>query len=108
MFLATRGCFNSCICLCQLLVFVMGLIYGIMYGRSCRRAVVEELTGLGAAVYTCSRTEKDLNECLTQWKEAGLHVGGSVCDLSSRSAREELVEKSSSFCNGKLNMLVCM
>jgi len=69
-------------------------------------AVVEELAGLGAAVYTCARTEKDLNECLTQWKEAGLHVGGSHCDLSSRSAREELIEKASSFCNGKLNILI--
>lgn len=70
------------------------------------RAVVEELTGLGAAVYTCARTEKDLNECLTRWKEAGLHVGGSLCDLSSRPAREELIEKVASFCNGKLNMLI--
>lgn len=70
------------------------------------RAVVEELTSLGAAVYTCARTEKDLNECLTQWKEAGLQVGGTVCDLSSCSAREELIEKCSLFCNGKLNMLI--
>lgn len=70
------------------------------------RAVVEELASLGAAVYTCARTEKGLNECLTQWKESGLQVDGTVCDLSSRSAREELIEKCSSFCNGKLNMLI--
>jgi len=70
------------------------------------RAVVEELAGFGAAVYTCGRTEKDLNDCLNQWKEAGLHVGGSLCDLSSRSAREELIGKASSFFNGKLNILI--
>ncbi|GLJ41709.1 hypothetical protein SUGI_0863230 [Cryptomeria japonica] len=69
------------------------------------KVVVEELAGFGAAVYTCARTEKDLNECLTEWKDAGLNVGGSPCDLTSRTAREELMEKVSSFCNGKLNIL---
>ncbi|XP_057845190.1 tropinone reductase homolog At5g06060 [Cryptomeria japonica] len=70
------------------------------------KVVVEELAGFGAAVYTCARTEKDLNECLTEWKDAGLNVGGSPCDLTSRTAREELMEKVSSFCNGKLNILI--
>uniref|UniRef100_A0A0C9S3L1 TSA: Wollemia nobilis Ref_Wollemi_Transcript_28761_1323 transcribed RNA sequence n=1 Tax=Wollemia nobilis TaxID=56998 RepID=A0A0C9S3L1_9CONI len=70
------------------------------------KAVVEELAGFGATVYTCARNEKDLNECLTAWKAAGLNVEGSNCDLSLRSAREELIEKVSSFCNGKLNILI--
>ncbi|KAH9324978.1 hypothetical protein KI387_005156, partial [Taxus chinensis] len=70
------------------------------------KAIVEELAGFGAAVYTCARTEKDLYDCLTEWKDAGLNVDGSLCDLSSRTAREELMEKVSSFCNGKLNILI--
>ncbi|KAH9324980.1 hypothetical protein KI387_005158, partial [Taxus chinensis] len=69
------------------------------------KAVVEELAGLGAAVYTCARTEKDLNNCLAEWQNAKLKVDGSPCDLSSRTAREELMERVSSFCNGKLNIL---
>uniref|UniRef100_A0A0D6QTM2 Tropinone reductase I n=1 Tax=Araucaria cunninghamii TaxID=56994 RepID=A0A0D6QTM2_ARACU len=70
------------------------------------KAVVEELAGFGAIVYTCGRNENDLNECLTAWKVAGLNVEGSNCDLLLRSAREELIEKVSSFCNGKLNILL--
>ncbi|KAH9324985.1 hypothetical protein KI387_005163, partial [Taxus chinensis] len=70
------------------------------------KAVVEELAGLGAAVYTCARTEKDLNNCLAEWQNAKLKVDGSPCDLSSRTAREELMKRISSFCNGKLNILI--
>ncbi|XP_006846358.3 tropinone reductase homolog At5g06060 [Amborella trichopoda] len=69
-------------------------------------AIIEELAGLGASVYTCARNEDDLNKCLNQWKGMGLDVHGSVCDLSSRSDRHKLIEAVSSHFKGKLNILV--
>ncbi|CAN1139175.1 Tropinone reductase homolog At5g06060 [Linum perenne] len=30
-------------------------------------AIVEEFTKLGATVHTCSRTEEELNQRLTEW-----------------------------------------
>ncbi|KAL4188673.1 hypothetical protein AMTRI_Chr08g161580 [Amborella trichopoda] len=69
-------------------------------------AIIEELAGLGASVYTCARNEDDLNKCLYQWKGMGLDVHGSVCDLSSRPDRHKLIEAVSSHFKGKLNILV--
>ncbi|CAN1282642.1 Tropinone reductase homolog At2g29260, chloroplastic [Linum perenne] len=69
-------------------------------------AVVEELAGLGAVVHTCSRNQQDINKCLNEWKEKGLKVTGSVCDLSSAAERVKLMETVSSQFNGKLNILV--
>ncbi|XP_011624142.1 tropinone reductase homolog At5g06060-like [Amborella trichopoda] len=69
-------------------------------------AIVEELAGLGASIYTCARTEVDLNKCLDEWKGRGFNVHGSVCDLSSRANRENLIEAVSAHFNGKLNILV--
>ncbi|ERN08030.1 hypothetical protein AMTR_s00012p00260970 [Amborella trichopoda] len=69
-------------------------------------AIVEELAGLGASIYTCARTEVDLNKCLNEWKGQGFSVHGSVCDLSSRPHRENLIEAVSAHFNGKLNILV--
>ncbi|KAK3409946.1 tropinone reductase homolog At2g30670 [Eucalyptus grandis] len=70
------------------------------------RAIVEELAGLGATVYTCSRTEAELNECLKEWKRKGFQVAGSACDVSSRSEREKLMLAASSLFDGKLNILI--
>ncbi|ERN08034.1 hypothetical protein AMTR_s00012p00261320, partial [Amborella trichopoda] len=69
-------------------------------------AIVEELAGLGASVYTCCRNEVDLDKCLDEWKGMGLNVHGSVCDLSSRMERQKLIEAVSSYFKGKLNILV--
>ena len=68
--------------------------------------MVEELAGLGAMVYTCSRKEADLNDRLKEWEALGLRVTGSVCDLASREQRVELMQKVSSVFDGKLNILV--
>lgn len=70
------------------------------------RAIVEELAGLGATVYTCSRNETELNKCLQEWEESKLSVAGSVCDVSSWAEREKLMEKVSSIFQGKLNILI--
>ncbi|XP_042476456.1 tropinone reductase homolog At5g06060-like isoform X3 [Macadamia integrifolia] len=69
-------------------------------------AVVEELAGLGAVVHTCSRNEVELNGCLRDWAGKGFQVTGSVCDASSRSQREKLMETVSSVFGGKLNILI--
>ncbi|XP_060177283.1 tropinone reductase homolog At5g06060-like [Lycium barbarum] len=69
-------------------------------------AIVEELAELGATVYTCSRKESELNERLQEWSAKGLQVKGSVCDLSSREQRVQLMEKVSLAFDGKLNILI--
>ncbi|XP_027356002.1 tropinone reductase homolog At2g30670-like isoform X1 [Abrus precatorius] len=69
-------------------------------------AIVEELAQLGATVYTCSRNHSQLNESLHEWATKGYKVMGSVCDVSSRANREELITRVSSEFNGKLDILV--
>lgn len=69
-------------------------------------AVVEELAGFGAAVHTCSRNEAELHKCLKEWEAKGFLVTGSVCDASSKTEREKLVQQVASSFNGKLNILV--
>ncbi|XP_058099395.1 tropinone reductase homolog At5g06060-like isoform X1 [Magnolia sinica] len=74
--------------------------------RGIGHAVVEELSGFGASIHTCSRNEAELDRCLREWARLGFHVTGSVCDLSSRADREKLLEKVSSVFDGKLNILI--
>lgn len=69
-------------------------------------AIVEELAGLGAIVHTCARNQTELDACLLDWKAKGFQVSGSVCDVSSRTQREKLMENIHSIFNGKLNILV--
>ncbi|KAK1321400.1 hypothetical protein QJS10_CPA03g01700 [Acorus calamus] len=74
--------------------------------RGIGHAVVEELAGFGATVHTCSRNDSELRECLARWRALGFNVSGSICDLTSRSDRENLMKEVSSAFNGKLNILV--
>ncbi|CAH9078242.1 unnamed protein product [Cuscuta epithymum] len=74
--------------------------------RGIGRAVVEELAEMGASVYTCSRNEEELNQCLQGWASKGLKVSGFVCDVTSRDQRMLLSQKVSSAFDGKLNILV--
>ncbi|XP_074569553.1 tropinone reductase homolog At2g29360-like isoform X2 [Curcuma longa] len=69
-------------------------------------AIVEELARLGSAVHTCSRNEADLKNCLQKWRDSKLKVTASVCDVSSPSEREKLMETVKSQFDGKLNILV--
>ncbi|XP_050237743.1 tropinone reductase homolog At1g07440-like [Mercurialis annua] len=69
-------------------------------------AIVEELAGFGATVHTCSRNEAELKECLDDWKMKGFQVTGSVCDVTSRSQRERLIETVSSQFDAKLDILI--
>ncbi|KAL5817034.1 hypothetical protein ACOSQ3_025412 [Xanthoceras sorbifolium] len=57
-------------------------------------------------VHTCSRNKAELNKCIHEWKIKGFIVSGSVCDVSSRSEREKLMDEVSSLFNGKLNILI--
>ncbi|KAL6133192.1 hypothetical protein ACLB2K_065429 [Fragaria x ananassa] len=69
-------------------------------------AIVEELAGLGATVHTCARNQEQIDERVREWKSKGFKVSGSVCDLKSKSQREELMRTVSSKFDGKLNILV--
>lgn len=69
---------------------------------------MEELTELGAIVHTCARNEDELRKCLRDWKDEGLRVTGSVCDVSSLADRGKLIEDVSSVFSGKLNILVSL
>ncbi|KAL2488957.1 Tropinone reductase-like protein [Forsythia ovata] len=69
-------------------------------------AIVEELAGLGANVHTCARNEDELRKCLRSWKDEGLRVTGSVCDVSSLADRGKLMDDVSSVFSGKLNILI--
>lgn len=83
-------------------------IYIYIYMNFFRYAIVEELAGFGASIHTCARKENDLNDRLTEWKEKGYQVTGSVCDLSSKEQREKMMETISSIFHGKLNILVSL
>ncbi|KAK2989864.1 hypothetical protein RJ640_024418, partial [Escallonia rubra] len=69
-------------------------------------ATVEELAGFGAAIHTCSRNQKELDERLQEWEGKGYKVSGSVCDLTSREQRVELMKTVSSAFHGKLDLLI--
>ncbi|CAI0443293.1 unnamed protein product [Linum tenue] len=73
--------------------------------RGIGSATVEELAGLGAKVHTCSRNQSELDHCLQQWKARGFSVTGSVCDVSSASERQKLVQEVGKIYNGTLNIL---
>ncbi|KAH1196674.1 Tropinone reductase [Glycine max] len=74
--------------------------------RGIGHAIVSDLAAFGAAVHTCSRTQTELNKCLQEWQSLGFQVTGSVCDVSSPSQREKLIEEVTSILNGKLNIYV--
>ncbi|KAG6433808.1 hypothetical protein SASPL_105425 [Salvia splendens] len=69
-------------------------------------AIVEELAEFGATIYTCSRNGPELNERLKEWDAKGFKVKGSVCDLTSKTQREELIKNVSIEFDGKLNILI--
>ncbi|XP_017185678.1 tropinone reductase homolog At2g29290-like isoform X1 [Malus domestica] len=69
-------------------------------------AIVEELAGLGATVHTCARNQAQILERLQEWESKGFKVTGSVCDLTSKAQRENLIKTVSSIFEGKLNILV--
>ncbi|XP_044473721.1 tropinone reductase homolog isoform X1 [Mangifera indica] len=69
-------------------------------------AIVEELAGFGATVHTCSRNQTEIDDRIQEWKNKGLKVSGSVCDVKVRTEREKLMETVSSIFDGKLNILV--
>ncbi|KAL1201996.1 putative tropinone reductase [Cardamine amara subsp. amara] len=74
--------------------------------RGIGHAVVEELAGFGAVIHTCARDESQLNECLNEWQNKGFQVTGSVCDASSITNRETLMQTVSSVFGGKLDILI--
>ncbi|KAK0592850.1 hypothetical protein LWI29_026555 [Acer saccharum] len=74
--------------------------------RGIGRAIVEELSGLGATIHTCSRNEAELMDCLKEWNSKGILVTGSVCDASISEQRVSLIKEVESRYQGKLDILV--
>ncbi|XP_023639986.1 tropinone reductase homolog At2g30670 isoform X1 [Capsella rubella] len=75
-------------------------------GSGIGHAIVEELAGLGARIYVCDISETLLNQSLSEWEKKGFQVSGSICDVSSHSEREKLMQAVSKMFDGKLNILV--
>ncbi|XP_010521888.1 PREDICTED: tropinone reductase homolog At2g29340-like isoform X2 [Tarenaya hassleriana] len=71
-----------------------------------RHAIVEELAGFGARIHICDKSEVHLNQSLSEWKEKGFQVSGSVCDVISCPQRVKLLKTVSSLFDGKLNILI--
>ncbi|TKW02166.1 hypothetical protein SEVIR_8G227800v4 [Setaria viridis] len=69
-------------------------------------AIVEELAGFGARVHTCARNAAELEACRRRWEEKGMQVTVSVCDVSVRSDREDLMATVKATFDGKLDILV--
>ncbi|XP_013622089.1 PREDICTED: tropinone reductase homolog At2g29300-like isoform X2 [Brassica oleracea var. oleracea] len=69
-------------------------------------AIVEELANFGAKIHVRDISETLLNQSLNEWEKKGFQVKGSVCDVTSRSERETLIQNVSSLFDGKLNILV--
>ena len=67
---------------------------------------MEELAGHGARVHTCARSAAELEECRRRWEAKGLPVTVSVCDVSLRAHRLQLLETAKQVFDGKLDILV--
>ena len=79
---------------------ILSLILGFRY------AIVEELASFGARVHTCDIDQTSLDECLSEWQRKGFQVSGSICDVTSRPQRDQLMQTVSSLFGSKLNILV--
>ncbi|TVU23791.1 hypothetical protein EJB05_26173, partial [Eragrostis curvula] len=77
---------------------------------ACRHAIVEEPAGFGARVHTCARNVAALEVCRRRWAEKGLQVTVSVCDVTVRADREDLIAAVKATFGGKLDILysLCM
>ena len=91
---------------CFVIIIHFALFWFFHFKFWFRHAIVSDLAAFGAAVHTCSRTQTELNKCLQEWQSLGFPVTGSVCDVSSPSQREKLIEEVTSILNGKLNIYV--
>uniref|UniRef100_A0A7S2PNU7 Tropinone reductase n=1 Tax=Leptocylindrus danicus TaxID=163516 RepID=A0A7S2PNU7_9STRA len=71
-------------------------------------AIVSELASLGCHVLTCSRSETDLEECLSEWRgKHGLEqIYGIVADVSTEEGREALIEKAKELFDNRLDILI--
>ena len=63
--------------------------------RGIGKAIVEELAGVrNVRVLTCSRNSKDLDECLSEWRdENGWDVNGIVADVATKEGRDCLLQR---------------
>ena len=71
------------------------------------QAVVEELSALGCAVLTCSRSQDKLEAALKRWRSMGFEsCHGIVADVSTEEGRRHLAETARELFGGCLDILV--
>jgi Tropinone reductase 1 len=71
------------------------------------KAIVEELSALGASVITCCRNSEELQVCLQEWKDSGYNkVRGCVADVATEDGRKTLIDFVAKECDGKLDCLI--
>jgi len=80
------------------------LVTGGTKGIGC--GIVEELARHGANVFTCSRTDVDLQASLARWTASGLQVSGVVADCSKAEDRVMLAERCKDYFEGQLDVLI--
>jgi Tropinone reductase 1 len=73
--------------------------------RGIGRAIVEELSGLGARVFVVARDAERLQERLHGWQSEGREVAGTPADVSTRTGRKHVAEALDNV-YGELSVLV--
>ncbi|KAJ4796152.1 Tropinone reductase [Rhynchospora pubera] len=71
----------------------------------CRLIFKEELAGFGVRAHTCTN-EHNLKNLVDEWRSQNFLVTGTVCDVTSRTDREKLMEEVGVIFEGKLDILV--
>lgn len=51
-------------------------------------AIAEEFLSLGAEVFIVSRSGKNVDSCLSEWRKSGYKAYGIAADLSSKKERK--------------------
>ncbi|MEO6694955.1 MAG: SDR family oxidoreductase [Ignavibacteria bacterium] len=73
--------------------------------RGIGKAIVEEFLELGAEVFIISRDQKDIDEQIESYNNAGFKVEGMKCDVTDSEDRKKLLEKINAG-TGRLDILV--
>ncbi|KAK9829206.1 hypothetical protein WJX72_004485 [[Myrmecia] bisecta] len=69
-------------------------------------AIVEELGLLGAKIFTCARSQPELDNQIAHWQSLGCDVQGCITDMTSSQERSALLAKVAECWSGTLDVLV--
>eukprot|EP01041_Mallomonas_annulata_P005853 gene5853-11821_t len=70
------------------------------------KAVVEECCSLCGHVFTCARSQEELDHLIEELKEKGYVVGGIIADVSKENDREALIKAATEYFKGVIHVLV--